>query len=172
MHSFRITKYNPLNRDKNGYYKKDEWTSVSDVGQEYSDEIVTFESYILYENAYIDAVLRIMSQNNVDYFEVQRLQIKFYKDYPDFIEPESKDFFNSLANKMLLSNNDITKIIRFNLREIIWCKLVNSQMYVHFGYDYYMYIGCKSISESVINAIETDGLFVETFISPYIQASE
>lgn len=29
----RITKYNPDNRDENGSYKLDEWTSISDIGK-------------------------------------------------------------------------------------------------------------------------------------------
>jgi hypothetical protein len=35
MYSWRITKYNPLNRDQDGRYKDEkEWTSFSDVDTE------------------------------------------------------------------------------------------------------------------------------------------
>ena len=41
-------------------------------------------------------------------------------------------------------------------------------MYVHFGYDYYMYIGSEKPLEKEIDSINRSGLFVENMVSPYI----
>ncbi|MFD1169946.1 hypothetical protein [Oceanobacillus caeni] len=54
------------------------------------------------------------------------------------------------------------------LRNIIWCKLgYKNQFFVHFGYDYYMYIGASRQCTKAINAVTRSGLFVEKFDTPY-----
>ena len=40
-------------------------------------------------------------------------------------------------------------------------------MYIHFGYDYYMYIGSSNACDNVRIKIQEEGLFVEEFKSPY-----
>jgi hypothetical protein len=40
-------------------------------------------------------------------------------------------------------------------------------MYVHFGWDYYMYFGSKKTCKPVLAEIEHSGLFVEKRKSPY-----
>jgi len=168
MYCWRITKYDPKNRDENGFYQKDEWTAVSDIGQKYDDVEFTYDSYLFYENAYVDAVIRIMRGNNVESFLIKALEKGCYINYPDFSESESKRFFRSLKRNMQIPKHDVIPIIRFALREIIWCKLLSNQMFVHFGYDYYMYIGSENPLEEEINIIENNGLFVEPMVSPYI----
>ena len=44
MYGWRITKYNPAFRDERGAYLKDEWTSVSDVGKSFGDEVLPSRS--------------------------------------------------------------------------------------------------------------------------------
>ncbi|MDQ1236448.1 hypothetical protein QE450_003946 [Paenibacillus sp. SORGH_AS306] len=49
----------------------------------------------------------------------------------------------------------------------MWCKLqCNAKIYVHFGHDFYMFIGSEMMCEDTINNIESSGLYVEDFISP------
>lgn len=40
-------------------------------------------------------------------------------------------------------------------------------MYVHFGHDYYMFIGSSTSCPLALKNIEKMGLFVEDFESPY-----
>ncbi len=47
-----------------------------------------------------------------------------------------------------------------------------NKMYVHFGYDYYMYIGVNEKCLDAINSIQASGLFVEECESPYYQEDE
>ncbi len=61
----------------------------------------------------------------------------------------------------------IENIARLILRSYFWCILRSEDIFVHFGYDYYMYIGCKKKCCDVIKTIEKTGLFVEPFESPY-----
>jgi hypothetical protein len=47
-----------------------------------------------------------------------------------------------LKQGAVLGLGDIERICRLNLREALWCKLEDEGgQFVHFGWDYYMYIG-------------------------------
>ena len=75
---------------------------------------------------------------------------------------------SSIANGSKVFRADIPMIVRAILREVAWCKLEGAAMYVHFGYDYYMYIGSKrDLTSKELCRLEKEGLFVEEFISPY-----
>lgn len=167
MNYWRITKYNPKNRDKNDFYQKKEWTSVSDIGNTFEDGELTLDDYLICEKAYIDAIILYMRGNNVESIKIEALEKGKYKKYTDFFEPETSKYFKSLKNNMLIPMERVTQVSRFALRELIWCKLVSERMFVHFGYDYYMYIGSEQPLENAINAIKESGLFVEAFTSPY-----
>jgi hypothetical protein len=74
---------------------------------------------------------------------------------------------------MRLSGGALGDVCRLVLREILWCKLESENgFYIHFGYDYYMYIGGPAPSENSIAYGRQQGLFVEEMESPYLDASE
>jgi hypothetical protein len=55
-------------------------------------------------------------------------------------------------------------IIRSSLRESVWCKLSGPNgSYIHFSYDYYLYIG--SASNSVDKWSPPNGIYAEPFQS-------
>ena len=59
-HQYRVTKYNPKHRDKKqGNYLKDEWTSVSDIGEKFGEIILDEDEYFTVEKAYIRVFLVI-----------------------------------------------------------------------------------------------------------------
>ena len=168
MHYWRVTKYDPKNRNEQGHYLKDEWTAVSDVGTVYDGIEFTFNAYLLAENAYVDAISRIMCGNNLESLTMKRLQKHSYGQYADFPEPESRKYFRSLKTNTNLLMHDVMRITRFILREMMWCKLVDEHMFVHFAGDYYMFIGSENELKNEINAIRESGLFVEDMVSPYL----
>lgn len=53
MKTYRITKYNPKNREKDGVYSKDEWTSISDIGKSFGDYKLTASDYLKVEDQYL-----------------------------------------------------------------------------------------------------------------------
>ncbi|WP_260288520.1 hypothetical protein [Peribacillus aracenensis] len=58
MISWRITKYNPKNRDESGYYLDDkEWTCFSEV-----ETVVIEEDYLRTESNYINAITTFMDR--------------------------------------------------------------------------------------------------------------
>jgi len=169
MYCWRITKYNPKYRDENGTYKKNEWTSIHDVGKEFDGTQVTFHSYLIVEDAYVNAINRIIAGNGINSIKVEELEKASYFDYQDLSSMGAKQYFKSLKNNADVSICNVEIIVRLLLREMMWCKLSCESMFVHFGYDYYMYIGSEKTLEDELAIIESNGLFVETMLSPYMK---
>ena len=53
------------------------------------------------------------------------------------------------------------------LREELWCRLEGDRGFVHFGFDYYMYVGVASACPEAQRLAAQLGLFVEEMRSPY-----
>ncbi len=162
---WRVTKYNPVNRDDVGIYLLDEWTSFSDIGKSYQGVKLTISEYVKFEKLYIDAILQFMSCN-----EVENLIITGLEKYDD----ENVDkVINYIREGMILDKEQIKIVAQHVLREKLWCKLILDEVfYVHFGYDYIMYIGSNKKCQKVIKEIECNKMFVEPFKSPYLEEYE
>ena len=87
---------------------------------------------------------------------------------------EYENHSNYKTNKLLIKNENfynkeqVALLSRLILREKIWGKLVfEKQIFVHFGYDYYMYIGLEKESKKALERTQALGLFTEKFKSPY-----
>jgi hypothetical protein len=87
---------------------------------------------------------------------------------PGLYSDEMINLYATLQENDTLSLEEVQSLARLVLKEDLWCKLEKDNiMFVHVGYDYYMYIGSHTICEDAINKIRDRGLFVEEFISPY-----
>jgi len=151
--SIRVSKYNPVYRDGNGYYKKNEWISYYDIGRCFDGELLTESQYLAVENRYLNVIKNL------------------YEIYPSLIfhieglEPidDNEDRWRE-ADK--INKEGIEELARAILREKIWCKLINDNVEVHFGYDYYMYIvfvqgySIRSLI-GCLRKIKQNGLFIE-----------
>ena len=172
INCWRITKYNPNNRNKNGNYVKDDWTSVYDICKSFDGIRLTRDSYLLYENAYVNTIAKIMFINRQEIIKVEELEKRDFVYYSDLAEMNAYNVYKSLKNNMAILSQEVELvelIVRLILRDIIWCKLIGKTMFIHFGYDYYMYIGSeKSLSDVLLEDIKRDGLFVEVMSSPYL----
>ncbi len=167
MTDLRITKYNPINRDSSGKYIADEWTSVSDIGQTFSKKIFDVDEYLRIEKNYVNAAVQMVEE-----FQVSNLRIVEIEEYrafnhlPHILVESTQYLMESFSSDIVIGKNNIQDIIRLVLRELIWCKVIGDEgFYIHFGYDYYMYIG--SDRESDIKWEKLPGVFVEQFNSPY-----
>lgn len=150
MRQFRITKYNPLDRDKSGAYQLDEWTEFSDVG-----EMVSLEEYESVESNYINALNMLLQQNNV-----HTLTITDLEDYQNLCP---------FKDGQVISNREFTVAFKGVLRSQYWCLFEAKDAYVHFGYDFYSYIGIALAPEHMLNSIKQNGLYVENCKSPFIE---
>jgi len=152
MNEFRITKYNPQYR-LNGIFLRNEWTSISDIGKEFDDGILTTEIYTAVENAYIQFCLEISMLTNTQEFNVTNIEL----------------YDNSICVPSSASSKDdsLRKVIKWCLREQCWAKLESEHCFIHFGYDYNMYIGTEIPLQSVSIIAHRFGLFFEPCSSPY-----
>ena len=70
MVSWRLSKYNPAQRDARGRYLSDDWTSVSDIGGTYGGQLLTPARYLETETAYVESILVLMRE-----FDLQSLGV-------------------------------------------------------------------------------------------------
>jgi len=152
MKEYRVTKYNPKNRDSKGSYLFEEWTSISDIGKN-----VTKSEYEKIECAYIDSALEFLEEQGISQLYIEGIENSSEIDEPNI----------QLNEGALLKESDLRVVMKSILREKYWAKLVNKNTYIHFGYDYYMYIGIPNEPKCSIGSAESRGLFVEEFASPY-----
>ena len=153
MTEYRITKYNPANRI-DGVYMSDEWTSFSDIGKAFDGTILSQDAYLKTEKAYIDCCIELIEKA-----KISKLHIKQAEYYTENIR-----FPSSISN-----TQEIRQVITACLREQCWLKLVAKDFFIHFGYDYYMYVGSVLSKETVAETATKFGLFCEETPSPYNQ---
>jgi hypothetical protein len=170
MYCYRITKYNPAFRNDKGWYVNDDWTAISDVGEVYNGNVFTFEHYLTAESAYVAAVRIAMAANHVSVlrFHGGRLSYFIY-DYPDISKRDTKRHLRKLLDQRCADCSSVDFVVRCLLRESFGTQLVSRNMFVHFGYDYYMFIGSRKPLVEEAKIIEGMGLFVEDFPSPYMK---
>ena len=158
MFSWRITKYDPLKRDDEGsYLDPEEWTCFSDVGTK-----VTFAEFVKTEQKYLEAISFFM-----DEIELNHAYVKALEHWSDE-DKNPHPFLSEIRIGKVLNVQEIQQLARLTLRNEAWCKIAfENQFFVHFGYDYYMYIGAYKNCTKAIDSVTKLGLFVEEFVSPY-----
>lgn len=154
VNQYRISKYNPIYR-VNGRYNHDEWTSVSDVGKPFDGKILTLATYKKVESDYINAILDLLRAAQVKTMRISELE----------------DCSNKCSFQMGrdLDADAIEKTARECLQELYWCKLLTADFFINFGYDYYVYIGCKLDYQCVNEIAQKHSLFCEEKVSPYCE---
>jgi len=155
MHRFRVSKYDPALRTVSGVYGKDEWTSFSDVGRSFSGTTLSREEYLRVESAYVEAAAAFLAEDRAPELRVVGLEIR--GDRP-----------TAPVEGSHVARGAFAGVCQSILRDEFWCKLEADGRFVHFGWDFYMYVGVLNPCERAIVRAKSLGLFVETFESPYI----
>jgi hypothetical protein len=148
----------------------DEWTAYSDINKIINGKSLSYAEYLVIENAYIGAINLFIICNNLTELPVEYLEKnqKLYQD-PN-LSPMMVKMFSQIKGGLKINIEEVEAVARLVLREQLWCKLgTEDTMFVHFGYDYYMYIGSVKKCVKTIRQIQQSGLFVEEFISPYLE---
>jgi len=154
---YRVTKYDPSLRDATGAFAGCDWTSRSDVGSIFNGGTLSEAVYLNVENSYLSVMKSFLDEARIESMELTGFE---RRDAP-------ADGFLDGANLSVAKSLDFARIA---LREEVWGKLVlPGKAYVHFGHDYYMYIGVPSKCEQSIAIASKLGLFVERFRSPYLR---
>lgn len=160
IHHYRISKYDPKLRDKNGHYKDlDDWTGFNYVGEKVRGKVLTLKSYLETEESYIFFLERYLFDNKIKSMTISEI--------------ENISFPNNnlgLKKNEKLNSKLIIEIARFCLRGDIWCKLSKGKRYIHFGYDFYVFLGSgKKMLDEKRKYQKFKKIYLERFMSPYLQ---
>ncbi|WP_107838652.1 DUF7683 domain-containing protein [Metasolibacillus meyeri] len=165
-YQWRITKYNPVYRNEHGGYTiESEWTSSSDIGKNIDGEILTLEGYLKIETAYIDTIMKFLQVNQIDFVRI--LKVTYIDGNKNSILYDKDIETLQLQDDCEVPASQIPLLAKMTLREFIHCDFMTEDFFVHFGYDYYMYIGSNHYDEEPLEFAEAQGLFVEEMISAY-----
>lgn len=152
MHQYRICKYDPLFRI-NGAYTRDEWTSISDVGSVYDGHEFTMAEYEQAEQQHIDFLVNLAERDDA-----------FPLTIRDF---DSQGTKCQWCNGMEIHRDQLPALLRDVLRERCWCCLGSAEFFIHFGYEYYLYVGCSFTDEAITALAHEHALYAEAMVSPY-----
>lgn len=152
MHQYRICKYDPQFR-VGGAYVRPEWTSIADVGNEFDGRIFTMSDYERAEQRHIAFLCALTAREDAYPLTLEALEV--HCDHSPWHEGQQ------------ITPNELPAIVRDLLREECWCRLTAPGFFIHFGYEYYMYVGCTHTTEAIAALASTHGLFAETMTSPY-----
>lgn len=166
MAGFRVTKYDPSLRDADGAYPSGEWTSASDIGKTVSEV-----EYHRVETSYVHAVWSFLHSAGIDRLRVCSLERRLasLQSLPADVETETSLRANVVSEGDTVSGDALEWLVRLALREVLWCRLEGEKgFYVHFGYDYCMYLGGDALTSAPPLA---PGIFAERLESPYQAAN-
>jgi hypothetical protein len=172
---WRVTKYNPDFRDENGYYTLiEEWTCPSEIGKIINGKEFTLDEYLQVEAAYVNAVIKFIEESGINSLRILKLSHLNISD-----EDKNSSLYETAFEQLALqedsvvNKNEIYLICKMVLRNFLDCQLyLKDKFFVHFGWDYYMYIGSYVNCSTAIEIATNNGLFVERIQSPYFFSEE
>lgn len=153
VNEYRVTKYDPALRGPRGEYKGDDWTSFAQIGQSFGGVVLTDQEYKRVERAYIKVALAFLSESHINALRVEGLENSGLQPFK-FHEGD------------VLTLEQLPDVMGRILREDFWCRLQADDGFVHFGWDYYMYIGVPRRCPVAEHMATELGLYVEEFVSP------
>jgi len=173
MYKYRITKYNPSFRDDNGAYLKDDWISISEIGETFDAGELTLDEYKKTEDGYIKAIQLIMDYLSVPYLIITNVDIpdpsdeifqKRIKKFRQFYTDEMLEYYSIAKNNDKVNKEKVDFHCRFMLREDIYSNVhYPRKMKVFIAYDYLMGIHTSKSLEPIFPLLKETGLYIEDF---------
>lgn len=169
MNEYRVTKYNPEFRNDYGHYTgagwnptvriddgppftKVEWTMFKEIGGTFSGVVFTREEYDRVEDGYVQVAVTFLRESGESSMRVAGI--------------EKRGRLVDFDNGGVLQLARIGEIIRPTLREEIYCRLEGNDSFIHFGWDFYMYIGVPHPCPGAEARAAELRLYVEECASP------
>ena len=116
--------------------------------------MLTAERYAEAENAYVRAVLGFLHESGTASLTVGSLE-------------SHGNSGDAVFEGERVTGSRIEHVIRSVLREKYWCRLAAANGFLHFGYDYSLYVGVPGPCPDSVQLAIRSGLFVERMRSPY-----
>lgn len=171
MKKYRLSKYDPIFRDPNGVYTKEEWTSYCDIGTVYDGVVFTKDEYLRMEAKFINVILQVLSSLGANSFWVRKLEPPFTAEemrnylgrYGLSMSPEEEAARSSLYEGKKINISELKVYLRLFLRECFWCELhaEESTIVLYWSDEYYMYLRCRGLDENIIQVSKTQGIYIE-----------
>lgn len=173
MYNYRISKYNPICRNKEKVYLKNDWTSFTDIGKEFNDGKLQKKKYLMVENQYIEFFINLFASLRIKNIFVQGLEkyIKYkdielmMKEYDLLLSEKQKIIFDNIYEGCRYDINDLGNIIVLLMRDCMWCRILdeNNMIEVDIGYELYFHINSKS-KIAFLESFEQQGmLYLEKY---------
>lgn len=131
----------------------------SQIGQSFRGVVLTEEEYKRVENAYVKVALAFLSESGIAARRVVGLE-------------NSRKYQLEFAEGSLLTPEELSDVFARILRNEFWCRFQADDGFVHFGWDYCMYIGVPRHCPAAEQTASELGLYVEEFTSPYHEETE
>jgi len=149
---YRITKYDPTERREG--WPRAQWTAFSDIGSSFDGVLLTGAAYEAVEACYIEAALSFLREAGAACLTVRGFEC-------------GAGVPCRYGEGDVLALEQAAQLMAMVLREECWCRLEDSRGFVHFGWDYYMYVGVASACPGSARRAARAGLFVEAMRSPH-----
>lgn len=158
-----VTKYNPL-FFKDGIYQNDEWIGFFQIGEIFKGKKFEYVEYTKIEDNYVNFVIKYLEYNFCKEIIIRNLEKKELDESLTSNDPILKKLYNELLNDTKISAEKIRPIIQLILRDCIWCELFctnDEDIFLRFGYDFYMYINSPINSLEVSKLASNFGLYLQ-----------
>ena len=169
MHQWRVSKYNPRFRNRKGVYQADDWTCPSDIGKVFNGHRLELDEYLAMEDRYVSTAMHFREESGLSSLTVVGLETEI--EVSPTVRQIGLDELllqgSELQEEQQLSGAELARACRLNLRNLLYCKVEESgKFFIHFGYDYYMYLGSFLPCPDSVRYGQEVGLFVEPMRSP------
>ncbi|PEL14287.1 hypothetical protein [Bacillus sp. AFS017336] len=175
-YQWRVTKYNPDFRNEDGSYSlTEEWTCLSEIGKIIYGKEFTLDEYLQVEAAYVETIINFLEESGINSLRILKLSILNISEEDKKSSLYETEFDELILNEdMVVNIGEIRLICKMVLRNFLGCELyLKDKFFVHFGWDYYMYIGSYVDCLSAMQYAQNNRLFAERIQqSPYYFTEE
>lgn len=166
-HQWRTTKYDPALRSGSGAFTENTWSSVWDIGKSFDTGTLSTEEYLRVESAYAETATSFAVESGVFQVEISDFESQLASQ-AELTELGLPEIPGPPDPGSRIPAHRIGDLVRLNLRELAWFKVRAYDFFIHFGHDFYMYIGSDTPCEDSRRLAESLGIFVEYFESPHL----
>lgn len=168
MKCYRISKYNPIYRNKAGIYQREDWTSFWDIGRFFNGVKLTLDEYERVENKYLSVALDVLDLYNISELNIRMTEMRsdvgeikvHLRDKGVSLCKKDEYILNNITSMSKISIEDFPDLFKLVLKEYFWCVLEEREkIIIEFGYDFYLYIYCENIPKDIVE--KNSDIFVE-----------
>ena len=119
------------------------WSSIDEIGRVYNGHVFTYKEYKKKEQSFINffvELFKYVHARKVKIIQLRKNRFPVNATYDR--KGVLRTWYDRIENNLSLTLDDLQYVVPLILRENIWGTLYhkNSKTYIHFGYDYFVYV--------------------------------